>query len=276
MDRAELELQLEVWKDLAISKQMLIGAAAEALGINSECSMEEIKISFENATQRAKEADSLVHKAQEDANTAIAEMEAKVKASVKAKASAEEAEIEANNALKAADQRVDAGREANSDALRKANALNSEKDKALKQIKKVLADSPENVVKKLKTLKKEKMDESNARKKAEDDARKQKKEKQKSEQELKDLETSLTQCATLVEQIRELKKFSESQYDQLKELVEDEKTLEKAPKLDNDLLENIEKLAGNDDDENESKSEGKKDKKSAKKKKADKKKSKKK
>ena len=269
MDRAELELQLEVWKDLAISKQMLIGAAADALGINSECSMEEIKAAFETATKRATEADASINKAQQDSASAISEMEVKMKANNAELAKAKEIAEEAQNAHKAADNRVDAGREANSDALKKANAQIIEKDKALKQIKKVLADSPENVVKKLKVLKKEKMDESNARKKAEEDARKQKKDKQKSEQELKDLESSLEQCATLVEQIRELKTFSEAQYDQLKDLVEDSKTLDKAPKLDEDLLENIEKLSGKEDD-------SKKDSKSSDKKKATKKKAKKK
>jgi len=274
VDRAELELQLEVWKDLAISKQMLIGAAAEALGINSECSMDEIKIAFETATKRATEADASINKAQEDAQKAIDEMQATLKANNIELAKAKEKAEEAINAHKAADQRVDAGREANSDALKKANAQIVEKDKALKQIKKVLADSPENVVKKLKVLKKEKMDESNARKKAEEDARKQKKEKQKSEQELKDLESTLEQCSTLVEQIRELKTFSESQYDQLKELVDDAKSLEKAPKLDEELLESISKLAGNEDDssDKESKTANKKDKKATAKKKTAKKK----
>ncbi len=249
MDRAELELQLEVWKDLAISKQMLIGAAADALGINSDCSMEEIKAAFENATSRATQADAIVAKAKEDADAAIAEMQAKVKVADAARIAAEESALEAKNAHVAADQRVDAGREANLDALKKANAQIVERDKTLKQIKKVLADSPENVVKKLKVLKKEKMDESNARKKAEEDARKQRKDKQKSEQELKELESTLEQCASLVEKTRELKTFSEAQYDQLKELVEDASKLEKTPKLDEELLESIEKLAGKEEEE---------------------------
>jgi colicin import membrane protein len=249
VDRAELELQLEVWKDLAISKQMLIGAAAEALGINSECSMEEIKEAFEKATQRATQADAAIAKAEQDAQDAVSEMQAKMKANDIELAKAKETAEKAEEASKAAELRVEAGREANADALKKANAQIAEKDKSLKQIKKVLADSPENVVKKLKVLKKEKMDEANLRKKAEEESRKQKKDKQKAEQEVKDLQTNLEQCASLVEQVRELKTFSEAQYDQLKELVEDPKSLEKTPKLDEELLTSIEKLAGNDEDE---------------------------
>ena len=267
MDREELELQLEVWKDLAISKQMLIGAAADALGVKSDCSMDEIKAAFESATKRATEADATVKKAQLEAQQAVAEMQAKVKASDIAHAKAMEEAEKAHDAKQAADHRVSAGREANADSLKKAKAEIVEKDKALKQIKKVLHDSPENVIKKLKTLKKEKMDESNLRKKAEEDARKQKKDRQKAEQDFKDLEDSLAQCATLVEQTRELKTFSEGQYDQLKELVEDKKTLDKVPSLDEDLLEAVEKLAGKEDEEGDEEKDSKKGSKVSKKKK---------
>jgi len=282
VDRAELELQLEVWKDLAISKQMLIGAAAEALKIKSDCSMDEIKEAFEKATKRATEADANITKAQDDATSAIAAMEIKVKESDIAHNKAMEASDKSHEERLAAEHRVNAGREANLDSLKKAKAEIADKDKALKQIKKILHDSPENVIKKLKNLKKEKMDESNLRKKAEEDARKQKKEKQKAEQDFKDLESSLEQSAKLVEQIRELKTFSEAQYDQLKELVEDKKTLEKTPVLDEELLEAVESLSSKDDkksDGGSSKEKGTKDKdskKSATKKKAVKKKAKKK
>jgi DNA repair exonuclease SbcCD ATPase subunit len=247
VDRAELELQLEVWKDLAISKQMLIGAAAEALGIKSDCSMGDIKDAFEKATKRATDADAAIANAKEDADSLVAEMQAKVKQSDIAHSKAmEDAEV-AHEAKLAAEHRVNAGREANSDSLKKAKQEIADKDKSLKQIKKILHDSPENVVKKLKALKKEKMDEGNLRKKAEEDARKQRKDKQKAEQEFKDLEASLEQAAKLVENIKELKKFSESQYDQLKKLVKDKSSLEKTPALDEDLMESIEQLATKDD-----------------------------
>lgn len=262
MDRAELELQLEVWKDLAISKQMLIGAAAEALKIKSDCSMAEIKDAFEKATKRATEADTNITKAEDDAASAIAAMQIKVKESDIAHNKAMEASDKSHEERLAAEHRVNAGREANSDSLKKAKAEIADKDKALKQIKKILHDSPENVVKKLKALKKEKMDEANLRKKAEDDARKQKKEKQKAEQDFKDLESSLEQSAKLVEQIRELKTFSETQYDQLKDLVDDKKSLEKVPALDEELLEAVESLSSKNDKKSDGDSDkGSKDKK---------------
>jgi colicin import membrane protein len=262
VDRAELELQLEVWKDLAISKQMLIGAAAEALKIKSDCSMAEIKDAFEKATKRATEADTNITKAEDDAASAIAAMQIKVKESDIAHNKAMEASDKSHEERLVAEHRVNAGREANSDSLKKAKAEIADKDKALKQIKKILHDSPENVVKKLKALKKEKMDEANLRKKAEDDARKQKKEKQKAEQDFKDLESSLEQSAKLVEQIRELKTFSETQYDQLKDLVDDKKSLEKVPALDEELLEAVESLSSKNDKKSDGDSDkGSKDKK---------------
>ena len=35
MAQAELELQLKAWKKLAVSKQLLIGAATDALGLDA-------------------------------------------------------------------------------------------------------------------------------------------------------------------------------------------------------------------------------------------------
>ena len=39
----DVDIQLKVWKDLAISKQILMGAATDALGLDAECSTEELK-----------------------------------------------------------------------------------------------------------------------------------------------------------------------------------------------------------------------------------------
>ena len=53
----DVDIQLQVWKDLAISKQILMGAAADALGLDSECSTDELKTALDQAIQRAREAD---------------------------------------------------------------------------------------------------------------------------------------------------------------------------------------------------------------------------
>lgn len=243
MKNVELELQLEVWKDLAVSNQMLIGAATDALGISSECSMDEIKDAIIKAKNHSNQADSSIEQIKKETQKAIDEVNAKIVQAEKARTEAVAAAEKAKQAQQAAENRINAGRGANALALKKIQLQMAEKDKSLKQINKILADTPENVVKKLKTLKKQKIDESNARKKAEDDARKQKLEKQKTEQEFKEMKESVQLFSGLVEQIRELKSFSESQYDQLKSLVKDSKSLKKVPKLDEELLESIEKLA---------------------------------
>ncbi len=247
MKNVELELQLEVWKDLAVSNQMLIGAATDALGISSECSMDEIKDAIIKAKNHSNQADSSIDKIKKETQKAIDEVETRMAKVEQQRDEALATAQAAEKAQRAAENRINAGREANTLALKKIQLQIVEKDKALKQINKILADTPENVVKKLKTLKKQKIDESNARKKAEDEARKQKLDKQKTEQELKEMKESVKLFSGLVEQIKELKSFSESQYDQLKELVEDTSSLKKVPKLDEELLEGIEKLAASSD-----------------------------
>ena len=53
----DVDIQLQVWKDLAISKQILMGAATDALGLDAECSTEELKEALNKAIQRARDAD---------------------------------------------------------------------------------------------------------------------------------------------------------------------------------------------------------------------------
>ncbi len=249
MKNVELELQLEVWKDLAVSNQMLIGAATDALGISSECSMDEIKDAIIKAKNHSNQANSSIEKMKNETRKAIEAVEARIVGVEQQRDQALASIEQAEKAQRAAENRIQAGREANTLALKKIQLQMAEKDKALKQINKILADTPENVVKKLRTLKKQKIDEANARKKAEEEARRQKLDKQKTAQELKQLKDSMQQFAGLIEQIRALKTFSESQYDQLKESVKDPEALKKVPKLDEDLVKAFEKLIT--DSENE-------------------------
>ena len=48
MDQAQLELQLKVWKDLAISKQVLMRTAAIALKLDPDCSQDVLKEALES------------------------------------------------------------------------------------------------------------------------------------------------------------------------------------------------------------------------------------
>ena len=53
----DVDVQLQVWKDLAISKQILMGAATDALGLDSECTTDELKAALDQAIKRARDAD---------------------------------------------------------------------------------------------------------------------------------------------------------------------------------------------------------------------------
>ena len=103
----------------------------------------------------------------------------------------------------------------------------------------------------MKVLKKEKMDEANLRKKAEENARKQRKDKQTAEADLKESKALLEEAAKLAGEVRELHKFANEQYDKLAETVEDKKSLDSVPALNEKLLEALE--ANSSDDEKEKK-----------------------
>ncbi len=241
MDQAEFELQLKVWKDLAVSKQMLMNAATEALGLSRECTMDELKTALLQNAKRGKEADAEIAKAQEQAQSEIDAMAAKLAAAVKAR---DESEAAKNNALAAqeqAEQQMGAAREANAAELKKAKAQVVEKGKQLKAINTALADTPDNVVKKLKALKKQKNDEASAKQKYEAEARNLRKEKQELEQKLEELEKALENAGKLAEQYRELHKQCGDQREQLKEKGVDGDSLVALPELDEELLESVTK-----------------------------------
>ena len=56
MDQPEFELQLKVWKELAVSKQILMRAATDALGLDPECSSEELKEALAAAVEKTRAA----------------------------------------------------------------------------------------------------------------------------------------------------------------------------------------------------------------------------
>ena len=163
MSQTDIDIQLQVWKDLAISKQILMGAATDALGLDAQCSTDELKSAMNKAIKQAKEADITVIKTREQAEKEISEMKALVATNEQARLDAEEQVAAALKARETAERQLSAGRIENAEALKKARADVADKQNKLKAISKALADTPENVVKKLKTLKKQKMDESRLR-----------------------------------------------------------------------------------------------------------------
>jgi len=239
VDQSEFELQLQVWKDLAISKQVLMGAATDALGLDPDCDTDELKTALDAAIKRSMEADADISEAQEQARVAVEVMEQKTKDSEKARAEAESAREEAETALKTIEQQIVAARAANAEELKKAKKALVDEQKKIKAINVSLGDTPDNVIKKLKNLKKQKTDESNARKRAEDATRSIRKEKQTLEQKLSNIESAIKDSAEMVENYRELHETCEK----MNELLKDNDNAPALPVLNESLLEKIEEAA---------------------------------
>ncbi|MCP4432967.1 MAG: hypothetical protein GY806_18495 [Gammaproteobacteria bacterium] len=240
MTQADVDIQLKVWKDLAISKQILMGAATDALGLDAECSTDELRTALDQAIQRAKDADINIVRIRNEADTQIAEMKAIVESSQQAR---EEAEVQMAGAVKAretAERQLAVGKSENAEALKKARADVTDKQNKLKAISKALADTPENVVKKLKALKKQKMDEAKLRTQTESKFQSTRKEKNKLEAELETQKALAEKATPLVEQIRELHGLCKEANKKIKSLSEEKKDQIKIPRLDKELLESFE------------------------------------
>ena len=240
MSAVDIDIQLKVWKDLAVSKQVLMGAATEALGLNSECSTAELEDALKNAIQRAKEADTKVTAMRDATDKEMAEMKKQVASSGIARTSAEEKIAIAEKAQETAERQLSIGKTTSAETVKKARADVIEKDNKLKAISKALADTPDNVVKKLKNLKKQKLDESKLRTQAESMLKTVRKEKTSLETELKDQKALVEKSATLVPQIRELHTLCNEQNKKIESLSEDKEDLFDIPKLDEELLTSLE------------------------------------
>ncbi|WP_196140354.1 hypothetical protein [Aliikangiella sp. G2MR2-5] len=240
MERDDFELQLKVWKDLAISKQVLMQTAAKSLGLAAECTTEELESALNTTIQQVKGLEQELNEVRERSAAEIERLKNDVEQRDKDIKKLTAEKEEALSGKEAAENRAEVGRATNAEELKKMKAQVAEKDRELKKITKTLADTPENVVKKLKALKKEKMDEANLRKKAEENARKQRKEKQDKEQELKDTAALIEEAGKYAAEIRELHKLANEQFDQLAEGAEDKKSLTQVPALNEQLLEALE------------------------------------
>ena len=190
MAETEAELQLRVWKELAISKQMMMMAATDALKLDKDCTPEELKQALEATIKRSIEAELEVSNAQEQAKLAVAAVEQTLAETRKSLEAVEAALAETQASEQKLQQQIVTDRTNHGLQLKKLKDSLAEKERAIKAISKILSDTPENVAKKMKTLKKQKMDESDARKKAEAALSALRKEKQKLELSLKELQAA--------------------------------------------------------------------------------------
>ncbi|MEE9318860.1 MAG: hypothetical protein V3U76_00280 [Granulosicoccus sp.] len=243
MSQTDNEQQLRIWKDLAISKQVLMNEAASALRLKDDFTADELREALNKAIKRSTDADDNMMATREKASSDISTMQDTVKKTEKAKAISDAQRDEANREREGAEQALATGRKDNSSALQKAKRQVEDKQKELKAINVALADTPDNILKKLRTLKKQKLDEGNARKLAEDANRKLKKENKEQKEELTQLVDLKEHAATLLASYRELSTWAESVDGKVE-------GVDKAPAAEAKLLSDIETItAGADEQE---------------------------
>lgn len=239
MSQNDNEQQLRIWKDLAISKQMLMNDAASVLKLKDDFTADELKDALNTAVKRAREADMDMANTRKEAESQIADMEATVKKTEKARKDAETQRDEAEAAKQQAEQQLANGRKENAEALKKEKRKVEEKQKELKAINTALADTPENIVKKLKTLKKQKLDENVARKQAEDANRVLKKENKQQKEELESLKELSDNSTSLLTAYRELREWADAAMAKLKDASIESDAI---PDVDASVLAGIEAL----------------------------------
>jgi colicin import membrane protein len=240
VSQTQQDLQLKVWKELAISKQMLMRAATDALKLDPECTQDELKEALEGALKKVAKADTDLFNAREEAKAAITALEKKVAATEERLSIAQKAEAEAKATLEDTVQQMANQRAAAARELQKVKDSLIERDKSLKAINTALADTPENILKKMNRLKKEKQEEADARRQIESALNTLRTEKRQQDQKLAD---ALRHGATLVSRYRDLHALSLKLREQLQPLVGDATSLPEIPELDTALLEAVEQTA---------------------------------
>jgi colicin import membrane protein len=236
----DVDVQLKVWKDLAISKQILMGAATDALGLDSECSTDELKIALNQAIKRAREADLTIQETRSHADQQVSEFGGRAETAERARSEAEEKVTVAVEARAQAERQLAVGKADNAETVKKARAEVTDRQNKLKAISKALADTPENVVRKLKTLKKQKMDEAKLRTQTETRLQKMRKEKSTLEAELETQKATLEGVAKLLEQVKAMRETCLQAETTIKRLSDDEKDQLELPEFDEAAFETLE------------------------------------
>jgi len=234
----DTEQQLRIF-----SKQMLMNEAASALKLREDCTADELRSALDAAVKRSREADENMAATRAKAEEQIQEMKRDVRTVEKARNDALGERDKAIADKATSEQQLLNGRRDNAEALKKAKRQVDDKQRELKAINSALADTPENILKKLKVLKKQKFDESNAKKLAEDANRKLKKENKEKKQELESLQGLSENSAKLVEAYRELKRWADEAKDKLGENDE----VPALPEFDESVLIEIDTITASDD-----------------------------
>jgi chromosome segregation ATPase len=228
---------LKVWKELAISKQMLMRAATDALKLDPECTQEELKAALEGMLQKVAKGDADAASAKAEAAATIAALEQKLAARERELAEALKAASEAKAAHEGAVQQIANQRASSAAEMQKLKDRLAEREKALKAINTALADTPANVLQKMNTLKKQKQEEADGRRLIETALNALRTEKRQQDQKLVDLQKNVTALAT---RYRDLHAASLKLREDAAASAADANSLPAVPDLDAKLLEAIE------------------------------------
>ncbi len=237
----DVDIQLQVWKDLAISKQVLMGAATDALGLDSECSTDELRTALNKAIQRARDADIQIQETLANSEQQVTEFKRHAEVAEQACSEAKAMVEESVAARTQAERQLASGKADNAEALKKARGEVTEKQNKLKAISKALADTPENVARKLKALKKQKMDEAKLRGQAESRLSTMRKEKSGLKADIEALEPALESAAILLDQIKVMHEACLQAKSTIKELGGKKKDQLTIPEFDVAAFEALEK-----------------------------------
>jgi chromosome segregation ATPase len=241
VSQSEHDLQLKVWKELAISKQMLMRAATDALKLDPECTQDELKAALEALLGRIAKTDAEAARAQAAATASITALESKLATAQHELAAALKAAEEARGAHENALQQNSQQRATAAAELQKVKANLAEREKALKAINVALADTPANVLQKLNSLKKQKQEEADARRTIEATLNALRTEKKQQDQALAELQRN---GATLAERHRELHALAKTLKERAEGTGDATAPLPEVPELDATLLEAVEQPAG--------------------------------
>ena len=232
VNQPELELQLKVWKELAISKQMLMRAATDALKLDPNCSQEELKAALEGVLKKIAKAETETAEARAQAKVTITAMENKVAASERALATAQASVTQLQAAQENSTKQMATDRAAAAKELQKVKDRLAEQEKALKAINTALSDTPENVIKKMNVLKKQKQEEADLRREIETSLNTLRNEKKQQDQ-------KAAAGEKLATQYRELHEISVKLHERAKTVLPDASDLPAVPELDAKLMESL-------------------------------------
>jgi colicin import membrane protein len=232
VNQPELELQLKVWKELAISKQMLMRAATDALKLDANCSQEELKSALESVLKKIAKAETEANDARAQAKITITAMENKVAASERALATAQASITQLQAAQENSSRQMATDRAAAVKELQKVKDRLAEQERALKAINTALSDTPENVIKKMNLLKKQKQEEADLRREIESSLNTLRTEKKQQDQ-------KAAAGEKLATQYRELHEITVQLHERVKAALPDAEDLPAVPELAAKLLEDL-------------------------------------